>query len=397
MKILYIFTSPSPKDSSVQTKVKTQIQSLNQNGVVCEGAFIGTSDEKDIILNNKIKYYKIPKCNWKYFKQIGQQKYLNNAVFELIKNNYKDYDIFYIRYFGASKYFYKVSKYFGSKIVTEHQSIEIKEIISLKNQNPFSLNPSRFLSWIQYFLYPIFMEKFYGKLIAKNLLAAVCVTNEIAISKKKIGFKNTISLPNGIGVQQYKVRESPKFDSKLKLIFLKGTNSMAPWNGFERIVSSIDSYNKNNTSQFEIELIVCGHKFEGEIPNRDYVKHLGYLTKIELDNIMNEVHIGVSTMESYKEGIFEASRLKAREYVARGIPFIYANDDLDFTEDANWFALKLSNSSELIDFNKVLDFANKVLADEEHPHKMRKYAEEHLDYEVKMNKLYKELLKLNNA
>lgn len=394
MKILYIFTSPSPKDSSVQTKVKTQIQSLNQNGVVCEGAFIGTSEEKDIILNSNIKYYKIPKCNWKYFKQIGQQKYLNDAVFELIKNNYKDYDIFYIRYFGASKYFYKVSKHFGSKIVTEHQSIEIKEIISLKNQNPFSLNPSRFLSWIQYFLYPIFMEKFYGKLIAKNLLAAVCVTNEIAISKKKIGFKNTISLPNGIGVQQYKVRESPKFDSKLKLIFLKGTNSMAPWNGFERIVSSIDSYNKNNTSQFEIELIVCGHKFEGEIPNRDYIKHLGYLTKIELDNVMNEVHIGISTMESYKEGIFEASRLKAREYVARGIPFIYANDDLDFSIETDYFALKLANSSELIDLSKVIKFATKILNDIEHPQKMRKYAEDHLDYKVKMKKLITEIKKI---
>jgi hypothetical protein len=394
MKILYIFTSPSPKDGSVQTKVKTQIESLNQDGVICKGAFIGTFEEKDIVLNSNIKYYKIAKSNWKYFRLIGQQKNLNNAVFELIKNNYEDYDVFYIRYYGASKFFYKVSKHFGRKIVTEHQSLEIKEIISLKEQNPFSFNPSRFLSWIQYFLYPIIMEKFYGTLTAKNLLAAVCVTNEIALYKKKIGFNNTISLPNGIGVQQYKVRKSPSFDSKLKLIFLKGTHTMAPWNGFERIVNSIDEFNKNKTNQCEIELIVCGHKFEGEIPNREYIKHLGYLTKIELDKLMDEVHIGVSTMESYKEGIYEASRLKAREYVARGLPFIYANEDLDFNNETDYFALKLPNSSELIDFNKVIDFATNVLLDSEHPQKMRKYAEEHLDFQVKMKKLYQELQKL---
>lgn len=393
MKILYIFTSPSPKDSSVQTKVKTQIESLNQDGVICKGAFIGTFEENYIVLNSNIKYYKIPKSNWKYFRLIGQQKILNNAVFELIKNNYEDYDIFYIRYFGASKYFYKVSKYFGSKIVTEHQSIEIKEIISLKNQNPFSLNPSRFLSWIQYFLYPIFMEKYYGKLIAKNLLAAVCVTNEIAISKKKNGFKNTISLPNGIGVQQYKVRNPPKLVDTLKLIFLKGTSTISPWNGFERIINSIDYYNRKS-NKYKIELIVCGHKFEGEIPKRDYISHLGYLKKIELDNIIDEAHIGISTMESYKEGIYEASRLKAREYVARGIPFIYANDDLDFNNDTDYFALKLTNSNELIEFNKVIEFAQKVLSNHNHPKLMRNYAEEHLDFKIKMNQLITEIKKI---
>jgi len=393
MKILYIFTSPSPKDSSVQTKVKTQIESLNQDGVICKGAFIGTFEENDIVLNRNIKYYKISKSNLKYFRLIGQQKILNNAVFELIKNNYEDYDIFYIRYYGASKFFYRVSKHFGSKIVTEHQSIEIKEIISLKNQNPFSLNPSRFLSWIQYFLYPIFMEKFYGKLIAKNLLAAVCVTNEIAISKKKIGFKNTISLPNGIGVQQYKVRNSPKLGDTLKLIFLKGTSTISPWNGFERIINSIDYYN-SKSNKYKIELIICGHKFEGEIPKRDYISHLGYLKKVELDNIIDEAHIGISTMESYKEGIYEASRLKAREYVARGIPFIYANDDLDFNNETDYFALKLTNSNELIEFNKVIEFAQKVLSNQNHPQLMRNYAEEYLDFKIKMNQLITEFKKL---
>ena len=43
---------------------------------------------------------------------------------------------------------------------------------------------------------------------------------------------------------------------------------------------------------------------------------------------------------------------------------------------------------------KVIEFAKKALEDKELPQKMRKYAEEHMDYEVKMKKLYHELQKL---
>ena len=396
MKILYIFTNPSPRETSVQTKVKTQIKQLNQNGSCCDGAFIGTSEVDEIHTDENIGYYKVKKCTWKYFSLIGQQKYLNDVVYDLVSEKFNNYDFFYIRYYGASKWFYDLSNRYGSKIVTEHQSIEIKEIVSLKNQNPFGLKPSKLLSWIQYYLYPITMEYFYGIAIAKNLFAAVCVTSEIARVKEKVGFKKTITLPNGINIRNHKIRKSPKFTNKLKLIFLKGTSSMAPWNGFERIINSIDAYNRSEEDNIEIELIICGHKYDGEIPERKYVRHLGYLAKEELDQLMDEVHIGISTMESYKEGLFEASRLKAREYAARGLPFIYANDDLDFTEESKWFALKFSNSNQLIDFKKVIDFANKVISDEEHPHKIRKYALEHLDYEVKMKKLVQILLKLKN-
>jgi hypothetical protein len=40
---------------------------------------------------------------------------------------------------------------------------------------------------------------------------------------------------------------------------------------------------------------------------------------------------------------------------------------------------------------KVIDFAHKALSDKELPNKMRQYAEEHLDYEVKMILLYNKL------
>ena len=40
-----------------------------------------------------------------------------------------------------------------------------------------------------------------------------------------------------------------------------------------------------------------------------------------------------------------------------------------------------------IDIDPVIDFAQKICSDPDHPKKMRKYAEENLDWSIKMKKL----------
>jgi hypothetical protein len=144
----------------------------------------------------------------------------------------------------------------------------------------------------------------------------------------------------------------------------------------------------------KIKLIICGYKIDGEIPDKKYIEHLGYKNKSDIDQLINNVHLGISTLALHKKQLMEASTLKTREYVARGLPFIYAYTDPDLNEDSKEFALEFPNDDSLIDMEKVIEFAKKALEDKELPQKMRKYAEEHLDYEVKMKKLYQELQRL---
>jgi hypothetical protein len=82
----------------------------------------------------------------------------------------------------------------------------------------------------------------------------------------------------------------------------------------------------------------------------------------------------------------EASILKAREYCARGTPFIYGIADPDFPPDFPYI-LHVPADESPIDIEQVLAFAKEVCADPDHPQKMRRYAEEHLDWSVKMKKL----------
>lgn len=386
MKIIYLFTSPSLKGSSVQTKVLNQIKYLNKAGAECRGAFFSTEVMEITPLNEQVDLIPVEKCEWKYFRKIGQRRNLDKKLKEFIGSRFADTDVFYLRYPGASKKLYQIAKKYGNKMVSEHQSKEIDEIKSFENQHLFGIRPSKLLSRYLYYWKPIYNERKWGTLFAKKVEAIVTVTDEIALYQKEKGCKNILVCSNGIGVNSYPLRRTISFSEPLKILFLKGTSSISEWNGFERLISSIDRGYSN-----KIKLIVCGHLIKGEIPERDYIEHRGYLNKEQLGILFNEAHIGISTLALHKKGLHEAAVLKTREYIARGLPFIYAYTDPDLNEETKPFALQFPNDDSPIDMQQVIDFAQKVLSDPEHPQKMRAYAEKHLDYEVKMGRLLEQL------
>lgn len=377
--------------SSVQTKVLNQIKYLNKAGADCRGAFFSTEVKAITPLNENVDLIPVENCKWKYFHIIGQRRLLDKAIFNFLKSKAFQTDIFYLRYPGASKGLYQIAKKFGSKIVSEHQSNEVAEIKSFKNQHPFGLKISKLISWYLYYYLPILNENKWGILFAQKINSIVTITNELANYQRFKGCQNVIVSANGIGVKDYDTRSINKFNGTLKLLFLKGTSSNAGWNGISRLIDSIDKFEGISN---EIKVIICGHLIEGEIPQRNYIEHKGYLKKEELNQLFDQVHIGVSTLALYKKDLQEAAVLKTREYTARGLPFIYAYSDPDLDEDSKEFALKFPNDSSFIDIQKVIDFAHKTLEDNAIPQKMRKYAEQHLDFEIKMNELYLELKKL---
>lgn len=363
---------------------------MNLAGAECRGAFFSTEVKEITELNEQVDLIPVEKCTWKYFAKIGQRKILDGVLSNYIKNNVYKTDCFYLRYPGASKGLYKVSKMFGNKIISEHQSKEIDEIRSYSNQHRFGLKPSDFLSWLLYQKIPRYNERVWGNKFIKSINTAVAVTNEIAEYQRRRGASKTFTIGNGIEVENYEIRNfKPNNKNNIRLLFLKGTSAFAEWNGIDRLIKSIDSYHANNGVKFE--LIICGHIIKDEIRERDYLKHLGYVKGIELNEIINNIDIGVSTLSLHKKNLFEATVLKSREYFARGLPFIYAYTDPDFDESTSKYALQFSNDDSPIDMERVVAFTERVLSNPEHAQEMRKYAKEHLDFSVKMENLVRRL------
>jgi len=208
------------------------------------------------------------------------------------------------------------------------------------------------------------------------------------------GNYHTIIGGDAVDVNSFKLLKLPLVKDDINLVFLKGASTTAEYNGLERVLKSIKLYN----SEKNIRLYILGRNLDYEENLRDeigltedVVLLIGYKSGLELNEFLSKMHIGVSQFGMYKKGLNENSTIKSREYFARGIPFIYGHIDPDLDEESKEFALEFPNDDSLIDMEKVIEFAEKALGDNELPQKMRKYAEKHLDYSVKMNKLLKEI------
>lgn len=112
----------------------------------------------------------------------------------------------------------------------------------------------------------------------------------------------------------------------------------------------------------------------------------GFTTGKVLDDLFDQCHLAVGSLGIHRKGLTQTPELKGREYCARGIPYIIACGDPDFpTNFPHIFHLPADERP--IDIKQVLTFAKKVCADPDHPQTMRRYAEEHLDWSVKMRRL----------
>ncbi len=390
MKLYYIFLSAGLKSDGVQKKVIAQIRALNNCGMNCHGLFF-SSDVKELTkLTENINLIPFPDTNKRYFNAIYQKKTLLKFVSNYIENIIDSSDLIYLRYPGVTFELYKFSKKYKNRIISEHQAMEIDEIKSFKNEHPLGLKPSKLISYFLYQFWPIFNEKIWCKKYSEMLFAKVAVTHEIAEYHKKT-CKIVWVIPNGIDTNQFRVRNVPIISDTIKILFLKGTSGIAPWNGIDRLVNSIDNFHDR---KYKIELIICGNIVPDEIPKRDYISQMGFLDSKDLDMLFSEIHIGFSTLCLYRKNLNEAAVLKAREYFARGLPFVYGYKDPDFMDGdaSDLYTLKVSNDNSCINFYEVIDFIEKVYIDQNHPQKMRQFAELNLDWNAKMLQLQAKLL-----
>ena len=170
------------------------------------------------------------------------------------------------------------------------------------------------------------------------------------------------------------------------------------WHGIDRFIRGLHEHNAHYANSTKIVLHIVG-----DGPGLPHLKDLtnnlglnenvifhGFKSGKELDEMFDMCHIALDALAGFRKGLTEISSLKSREYCARGIPFIASSRDADFPD--GWeYVQKIPDDESSIDMNLVIDFANRVMADPEHPQKMRKYAEEHLDWMAKM-KILKEFL-----
>jgi len=387
--MLYIaFQSVKPSTTGVIKKILGQAEAMKETfpGFRCfvignhDGALLDSLNIK----NSCLEFIMVPVSNSKssLSQMVELRRKSVRAAEKIVAENAPAF--LYMRYpLGCPWMLAFFKKCWGKniKIITEHQSFEIKELIILKK---YHLACS---------------EVLFGKKCLKQASAVVGVTEEITnYQLRRVPSIRSICIPNGIDTSKYQPRNPslPDIRERLDLLFV---GALSKWHGIDRLINGISLFRNAKLHLVgEGSATVYLKKLVSEKGLERQVIFHGFKTGEALDRIFDACHIAVGSLGIHRKGLNETSELKAREYCARGIPFFSSAFDKDFPQDCP-YRLKVPADERPLDLEPLFEFAERVMRDEEHPSLMREYAQRRLDWSVKMgelNEFLKELFRERN-
>jgi len=307
--------------------------------------------------------------------------FLRTIAFRLMKLKvlekrviFDNYDYIVLRYplvdgFGTQKF---ITKY-GQKIITEHHTDEVSELYSI----------GRMVDIIR-----AKIEEKYASSFLRKVKGMIGVTQEICdLELEKCGQKPCIMIPNGIDVQSVSSTEFSKFDgTRLNIVFV--ASEFVLWQGLEILLEGLRQY--KGKVHVELNLIGVLTEIQKDTLSRSRQKNItinmrGKQFGEVLDRYFREAHVAISSLALYEKNMKEACPLKSREYIARGIPFVYAYDDSDLNGDEA-FALKLV-PQEPINIEQIVHFAQACTQIDNISKIMREFAQEKLDWKIKLKEM----------
>jgi len=360
-------------NSGVLKKARYQVDTLNNLGIRSELVIVTEEREKTEVPPG-IHYYYFPKLEKKtLLSRLQRARQIRTIVSGIITSLQSD-DIFYYRAFGSLMYSYYPVTFFRPwrrcRIISEHNSIEIREAWLYKNYVSLILNLAL------------------GNCIIGQSGGIIGVTEEITGYWTRRLFYRTIphaTIPNGFLVESVRIRTPLSYNpEELHVLFV---GNVSRWHGLDRFIQGMADY--RGPVRILLHVVGEGDDLENikklaESKNiAGSVTYHGFLQGPELDLVFNQVHLAIGSLGLHRNGMQQASALKVREYCSRGIPFMISNTDPDFPETVSW-CLHLPPAETPIDIGAVLLFYETQYSNPDHPQKMRKYAEDNLDWSIKM-------------
>lgn len=169
---------------------------------------------------------------------------------------------------------------------------------------------------------------------------------------------------------------------------LVGVARVSYWHGYDRVLYALSEIeNKNIPHQFSFSIVGDGDeiinlKSLAKRLNLTNIKFHGLKRGNELDAILDDCHIGISSLGLYRKGIDTASSLKTREYLARGLMVIDSGKDPDFEQTDFPFRIQVSNDSSIASLVGVL--SNLKLTKLPAPARVRTLASPLISFEPKL-------------
>lgn len=202
--------------------------------------------------------------------------------------------------------------------------------------------------------------------------------------------KPALNIINGIDVDNIPLRK-PRLDEKEVHILLLA--SMCNWHAYDRMIEALKTYQSDKIIRFHF----VGEDGDGSLKEwKRMVEEYGLTEKIlfhgalygaQLDEMIDTSDIGIGTLGLYRNNASNGATLKAREYMSRGLPFVFAGYDQAIGEDFP-YVMRVSNDDTPLVMEKVIEFAIKFKNCEAIPSYMREYAREHMSWDGEFRKIF---------
>ena len=205
---------------------------------------------------------------------------------------------------------------------------------------------------------------------------------------EKIFGIESISIANGINIESYKLANPIEFDNKIRII---GVGYLKNYHGYDRLIKTIETTNANQKA-IDIEF----HIVSPETPELIKLKTLvstaglesnflyhGYMDGAELDALFDYCHIAIASLAWHRVGVHRHSNLKTKEYMARGIPFVYSGEDEQLPNNYEYTYRLPPNESE-IELSLLLKFFEDMKRYQFRSPDMRNYAHKYMNWSTCM-------------
>lgn len=176
---------------------------------------------------------------------------------------------------------------------------------------------------------------------------------------------------------------------------LLGVANIHTWHGFDRVIAGMAAYYRTSPERIvrftivgdgDPALLESFRRAARENGIAEYVELTGPLSGEALDAAFEQADLGIASLGRHRNGIVKLRTLKNREYAARGIPFVYSEQDDDF--DAMPYVLKVPADDSPLDIRNLLRFG-----DEQHmpPAAIRASIEHTLSWDKQMERVIKQM------
>ena len=238
---------------------------------------------------------------------------------------------------------------------------------------------------------PLYIDKMFRRALSAKMEAIVTFSN-----KESIFGKRTICISNGIDLDSIPLH-NPKKQQDIHFIAVAEIHY---WHGFDRLVAGLGEYYKSNPNGRKVYFHVVGWEDDrGTTSNgyltveqmarkygiEKYVINHGKLFGDKLDEVFNQCVFAIGSLGRHRSGITEIKTLKNREYAARGISFIYSENDSDF--DDKPYIIKAPADESPINVGEIINYID---SHDFNPAEIRKTVE-HLSWKYQMEKVITEI------